>query len=305
MKTGGTPRTANRESRFYAVSPAKFIAMSVCSFGLYGIYWSYRNWEAIKAIEGSSIMPLARAIFYPLWHYPFLTGLNRTLESETLSNGAYRGMLAAIVLIPSMMWNLPDPYWLVSMLAFIGFLPALQAIRSSESTDVIYGRSFHPSNLIAYLVGGPLLVFAVMSSIGFLPSTMVVTGDRLWDRDVAYLRDAKILGPDEEISYFYSGGIWSIEEDGQFISDEYVTSYYQDPNTGEMYFDFARYSDIKDIDVVWAKTLLDSTVVEITAADDHQFELWLSSEAGGDKRFVEAMMQNWRTVKGFESGSAN
>lgn len=250
-------------------------------------------------------MPLARAIFYPLWHYSFLTSLNRTLESEALSNGAYRGVLAAIVLIPGLMWKLPDPYWLVSMLTFIGFLPALQAIRGSDSTGVARGRSFHPSNLIAYLVGGPLLAFTVMSSIGFLPSTMVVTGDRLWNRDVAYLREAEILGPDEEIDYFYSGGFWSIEGDGQFISDEYVTTYYQDPNTGEMYFNYARYSGIKDIDVVWAKSLLDSTVVEITADDDRQFELWLSSEARGDKRFVEAMMQNWRTAKGSESGSGN
>lgn len=305
METGETPTTVNRESKFYAVSPAKFVAMSVCTFGLYGIYWSYRNWEAIKEIEGSSILPLARAIFYPLWHYPLLTGLNRTLESETLSSGAYRGLLAAIVLIPGLMWNLPDPYWLVSMLTFIGFLPALHAIRRADSTGVIHGRFLHPSNLIAYLVGGPLLVFTVMSSISFLPSTMVVTGDRLWDRDVAYLRDAKILGPDEEIDYFYSLGFWSIKEDGQFISDAYVTSYYQDPNTGELYFVYASYSEIKDINVVWAKTLLDSTVVEITADDDRQFELWLSSEAGGDKRFVQAMMQNWRAAKGFESGSGN
>ena len=55
--------------QFLAVSPVKFVAMSLCTFSLYEMYWSYKNWRIIKDRDGSKIMPFWRAFFYPLWHY--------------------------------------------------------------------------------------------------------------------------------------------------------------------------------------------------------------------------------------------
>ena len=271
------------------------MAMSVCTFGVYEIYWTYKNWRIVKDRHRSEIMPFWRAFFYPIWHYSLLTELNTVLNSGTLSSAAFRGVLAASVIILMPTWRLPDPYWLVSFLTFLGFLPALLAMQRSRPTRAIEEQtsSFHPSNLIAYLLGGPLFVFIALSSIGFFPSTAVVTGDALWDRDIEYLREAEILAPGEEITYFYSGGLWSIAEDGQFISDEYVTSYYRHPETGETHVDFTPYSEIKDIDVKWAASFLDMTIVTITTRDDRQFELWLSDEAGGDRRFVDSLKENW------------
>lgn len=281
--------------QFFAMSPVKFIAMSLCTFGIYEVYWSYKNWKVIKDRDQSEILPFWRAVFYALWHYSLLTELNKTLESRALSSGGYRGLLAASVLILNATWRLPDPFWLVSFLTFLGFLPPLLAMRRPEPTGVIQEqtRSFHPSNLIAYLFGGPAFAYVALMSIGFFPSTLVVTGDALWDRDINYLREAELLGPEEEIAYFYSGGLWSIAEDGQFFSKEYVTSYYQDPGTWETYLDYVSFSDISDIDAAWAETFFDMTVVTITTNDGYQFELWLSSEDGGDRKFVNAMTENW------------
>jgi hypothetical protein len=291
----GHPVNSNTP-RYFATPPAKFIAMSVCTFGLYEIYWSYKNWRIIKERDDSQIMPFWRGIFYPLWHYSLLTELSKDLESSALSSGAYRGFLTAIVVMLNALIRLPDPYWLISMLTFLAFLPALKAMRRSDSTGVIQEQksSFHLSNLIAYVFGGTLFAFVALSSSGFIPGTAVVTGDSLWGRDISYLREAEILGPEEEITYFYSGGMFSIAEDGQFFSEDYVTSYYQDLNTGETYVDYVSFSDISDIDVVWAETFLDVTVVTVSTNNDHQIELWLSSESKGDRKFVDAMNENWR-----------
>lgn len=296
METIDTGQPVSSASQaYFATPPVKFVAMSLCTLGLYEIYWSYKNWHFVKDRDGSEIMPFWRAFFYPLWHYSLLTELNKALESKALSSGAYRGFLAASVLILTPTWRLPDPYWLVSFLTFLGFLPALLAMRRQKPTSVIQEQtsSFHPSNLIAYIIGGPAFAFIALSSVGFFPSTAVVTGDALWDRDIKYLREANILGPEEEIAYFYSGGMWSIAEDGQFFSDEYVTSYYQNPDTGETYIDYVSYSDISDINVKWAETFLDTTVVTITTINDRQIELWLSNESGGDRKFVDAITDNW------------
>jgi hypothetical protein len=273
--------------RYFATSPIKFIAMSLCTFGLYEVYWSYKNWRFIKDRDGLQIMPFWRAFFYPLWHYSLLTELNKTLNSSVLSIGVVRGGLAACVIGLSFTIDLPDPYWLLSMLTVLGFIPALLAMQDRPA------KSFHPSNLIAYLLGGPLMAIITLSAIGFIPSTAVITEDKMWDRDIEYLRQNEILGPDEKIAYFYSEGVWSIAEGGQFFSDQFVTSYSQDLYTGEIHLDYVEFSRISDIDVAWAESWLDMTIVTITTDDDYQFELWLPPEEEGDQTFVTELKKRW------------
>ena len=289
------PPTVAAASRYFATSPIKFIAMSLCTFGIYELYWSYKNWRFIKDRDGLEIKPFWRAFFYPLWHYSLLTELNKTLKSRVLSIGFVRGGLAAWVLVLNFAIQLPDPYWLLSMLTVLGFIPALLAMQGDESTNALQDKpkSFRPSNLIAYLLGGPAFAIIALSAIGFLPSTAVVTEDEMWDRDIEYLRENDILGPDEKIAYFYSEGVWSIAEGGQFFSDNFVTSYSQDLDTGEIYLDYVEFSRINDIDVAWAVTWMDMTIVTVTTDDDYQIELWLSAEAGGDQKFVTEMKTRW------------
>jgi len=277
--------------QYFAPPPLKFIAMSICTFGIYELYWSYRNWRFVKDRDGLDIMPFWRAFFYPLWHYSLLTELNTTLKSKVLSSRAFRVVLAVLVLALNMTIRLPDPYWMVSTLTFLGFLPPILAMQNRA-------RSFHLSNLAAYLLGGPVFVMVVLSAIGFLPSTAVITQDEMWARDIAYLRDHEILGPDENIAYFFSEGIWSIAEGGQFFSDQFVTSYSQDVDTGEIYLDYVEFSRISDIDVVWSESWMDMTIVTVTTDDDYQFTLWLSAEEGGDKKFVKQMKNVWHLSRG-------
>ena len=272
--------------QYFAPTPLKFIAMAICTFGLYEVYWSYKNWRFIKDRDGLDIMPFWRAIFYPLWHYALLTQLNTTLKSKLLSSRAFRAALAVILFVLNMLIQLPDPYWLVSSFTFVAFLPPILAMQDRS-------HSFHPSNLIAYLLGGPAYLLVVLSAIGFLPSTMVITQDEMWDRDIAYLVENEILGPDEEIAYFYSEGVWSIAEGGQFFSDQFVTSYSRDIDSGEIYLDYVEFSRISDIDVVWSESWMDMTIVTITTDDDYQFTLWLSAEEGGDRKFVNQMKNVW------------
>ncbi|MGB5411773.1 MAG: hypothetical protein WBN09_09615 [Woeseiaceae bacterium] len=288
----------NQTPEYYAVGPMKFVAMSTCTFGLYDVYWSYKNWKFVKARDGSDLWPWARALFYGIWHYSLLTRLNESLNSATLKSGLIRGLLAAMLLIVNALWKLPDPYWLLCFLTPLAFLPALKAVPAAQDGNPVQEHisSFHPSNLVAYLLGGPMFVLVALSAIGYFPGTAVTTGDDLWDRDKAYLIEANLLGPDEEIIYFYSLGVFSIAEDGQFISDEYVTTYVQDPEDGETYMDFAAYENIQDIEVQWSESFFEDTVVTVIDRDGFEFDLWLSAENGGDRKFVDALNARWRAA---------
>ena len=154
--------------------------------------------------------------------------------------------------------------------------------------------SHRPLNFVAYVIGGSLIGAMVLSAIGFFPSTMVMPGSELWEKDLNYLRSENILSEDEEILYFYSFGMWSIKDDGQFISKDYVTSYFIDPEDNSLYSSHAAYEDIEKIDVTWSKSWLEDTIVIVTNYEGDVFEIWLSSESKGDRKFVNEMNRLWK-----------
>jgi len=61
-----------------------------------------------------------------------------------------------------------------------------------------------------------------------------------------------LINDDEQILYFYSDGWFSIKDDGQFISDRYVVSYYNNPEDGELYGGYAAYEEIEELSVEWS-----------------------------------------------------
>lgn len=235
----------------------------------------------------------------PLWYYSLLTDIADHGESKYLAGGFIRGLLAAAYLLLNAVGSLPDPYWIMAFLSFIPILPAVQAIAKINASGHAHKKR-HPHNawnFSAYLLGGPSVVFIILSAINYFPSTMVTDGTRLWGKDLDYLIEQGMLGEDEKIQYFYSGGLLSIEDDGQFITDGYVVSYGRDPDDGELYGGNVAYEDIVEISVAWSGSLLEDTVVTVTDVDGYEFELWISSESGGDRRFVDEMMSRWNRVK--------
>lgn len=74
---------------YYAVPRDKLVIMSVCSLGLYVLYWLYRNWMCVKYREGTKIRPLWRAYFSVLYFYPLARRLRRLMKAEGLSHGIY------------------------------------------------------------------------------------------------------------------------------------------------------------------------------------------------------------------------
>ena len=43
------------EARYFPVSPAKFVVLSLLTFGIYGIYWFYKNWRYVRERDDSTI----------------------------------------------------------------------------------------------------------------------------------------------------------------------------------------------------------------------------------------------------------
>ena len=280
---------------YYHVKPLKFVLMSIATLGLYEVYWHYRCWKFIKRRDESKIWPIARALFCHLWYYALLVDIGKRGGRNRLGGRLFKASLALAFLLLGLSWRLPQPWWMLGFLTVLPLLPAVGAIdKLNIAADGPPARHavHRPVNYLAYLVGGPFAAYLLLASIHFFPSTQVTPGVSLWDRDIAFLRQTGILAPDEEIIYFYSLGMLSVKSDGQFISEDYVTSYWADPVTDEIYMAYAAYEEIADIQVQWGEGL-EPTVVTVWQIDGGRFDLWLSTEGGGDRMFVEEMSRQW------------
>jgi hypothetical protein len=164
--------TSDAEVLFFAVSPLKLAVLSVCTLGLYQIYWFYKHWVLIKQRSEPLIIPWARALFGLFWCYScfeFIRDDERRLNVEpTLPAGP----LTIAWIAASLAWRLPQPYFLLGYLApallvpaqrHVNHLNALVAPRHGENSR------FSAWNWLAVAAGiifNGLIILSVVVKVG-------------------------------------------------------------------------------------------------------------------------------------------
>ncbi|MFC5436046.1 hypothetical protein ACFPME_05715 [Rhodanobacter umsongensis] len=155
---------------FFPVSVVKLLVLSLCTFGLYEIYWFYKNWQLVKRRENSNIIPVMRSLFGVLFCYSLFEKVSDQAKNAGTGSIA-AGLLAAGWIVLTILWRLPDPYWLVTFLAVLFMLPvqqAINAINSQAAPGHDPNRTFSGWNIAAVIIGG---LFFVLALVGiFLPA---------------------------------------------------------------------------------------------------------------------------------------
>ncbi len=140
------------------VTLQKFVILSFISFGVYPIWWMYKTWKFFKVKDNLDIMPVPRAIFAIF----FLNGLFEKIQGFAQSKG-YTKSFSSIgcflgVIALNVTGRLPEPYFLVSILSFLFFIPAVEAlnfgIRNSEGYEIRDTEYFNARQLILIILGG-------------------------------------------------------------------------------------------------------------------------------------------------------
>lgn len=156
------------EPAFFAVSIAKLVVLSICTLGLYELYWYYRNWRLIKAREKTNILPFWRAFFGYFFCYPFFVRVRDHLRPRPGDAKLAAGLLATCWIVTSLMWRLKDPYWLVSTLSFVFLIPVQLAVNHiNEVVAPGHDRNstFSAWNWMAIFLGGVLFLAAVIGTL--------------------------------------------------------------------------------------------------------------------------------------------
>ena len=277
---------------YFPVSPRKFIALSVLTFGLYEIYWFYKNWVFVRTRDISSIRPWARALFAPLWYPAFLQSFSKSLQYGPITPGGLVAPAAIYFLLTASV-RLPDPFWLISLFSFVPLLPAVRRINSANrevSGPYAQNSRCMLRHSVLTLLSAPAIAFVVASSIGLIPSTQVTPGWMLWGPSRNFLERSAIIAPDERVFYFYSEGFSSFAIDGNILTGKRVISYWADEETGELFVESASFSEIRDTEVKQG-SWLEPTVLTVVRQDGSEFVLILSAEEGRDQLFLRRLEQ--------------
>jgi hypothetical protein len=110
------------ETPYFAVSLLKLAVLSSCTFGIYQLYWFYKNWEAIRRRTGAQIQPFWRAVFAAIFCYRCFNFVGQDARQRGLKSPPM-GLLACGWILCEISYRLPDPLWLVTFLSFLFVLP--------------------------------------------------------------------------------------------------------------------------------------------------------------------------------------
>lgn len=278
---------------FYPTNLFKFSFLSIVSFGIYELYWFYKTWKYVQKYDDKNIRPFWRAFFAPIWTY----SVSKKIFSDKKEFISI--FIFILYLLLNVIWKLPDPYWLISLCSFVPLLPLVYHVNklNKDRLTETYSR-FGWKHVLVSLIGSPLLLVVISSTLNIIPSTQVVLGNSISNDKREFIYDICELSENEEILYFYSGAMFSIKEDGNFFTQNNVVSYWESEEGDGFYVEKAEYADITDVRVAYSKNLLEDTVVSIIRLDGSEFQLIVSSEEGKDKIFIKKLKSIWNAQQG-------
>ena len=156
------------EPPFFPVSVTKLVVLSICTLGIYELYWFDRNWRQIKARERTDISPALRTIFAYFYCYQCF-GRVRNYDVPALADSKLAaGPLAIGWIVTSFLWKLPDPYWWLTLFAFVFLIPVqahVNRINATVSPNHDLNKRFSAWNWVAVAIGGIFVALAVIGTL--------------------------------------------------------------------------------------------------------------------------------------------
>lgn len=156
---------------FFAVSLLKLTVLSICTFGIYEIYWFYRHWKRIWANGETTISPFWRAFFVVIFCYPCFQRIKQSGIDRGVGSAPSFGVLAIGYILATLAWRLPNPFDLISFCSVFFLIPVQSYVNRLNAAALPAhdpNSRFSIWNWIAIIVGGVWFLLAVIGS--FVPN---------------------------------------------------------------------------------------------------------------------------------------
>lgn len=153
-------QTSSQIEPLKIISLKKFIFLSIITFSAYDIWWMFTAWRFFQQKDKSKIMPALRAIFAIFFLYPLLKRIKKFSTEEGDTPDYSPALLFIGYIFFSMLYKLPDPFWLISLGSIIFLIQPFQALntakRKSEQVVIIEQKSFSKPQIVL------IIIFSIM-----------------------------------------------------------------------------------------------------------------------------------------------
>ena len=155
---------------FFEVGVRKFVVMSIFTWGLYDLYWSYQQWVRIRDRGREHLSPFWRTFFAYLWGFSLFARVSEEARRKHMPVAWDSSLLGAVYFALGIAWRLPDPWWFVSLFAFVPVVPVVRTIvalhdRLDPDGERDRNARFGDANWIGIAVG---FVFTLMVILGLM-----------------------------------------------------------------------------------------------------------------------------------------
>jgi len=174
---------------YFTVSEGKLITLYILSFGLYGIYWFYKNWKLQQVMMDKKIFPLMRAIFSIFFTHALFRRIDKSAEQLEKKHRFNANLLATFFVAAVVIGNLLDRVLIsagilpglseptVIIISLIIFMLSAYPLTVVQATvnrinDDILGYLNHKYSLWNYLLIVVGSVFWLMLALGLLAESM-------------------------------------------------------------------------------------------------------------------------------------
>ncbi|MEJ0087562.1 MAG: hypothetical protein WDO72_17960 [Pseudomonadota bacterium] len=158
----------DQSNPYFAVGLVKLAVMNMVTFGIYQVYWFYRQWNFVRVRDRSDIWPVPRAIFAIIFVYPLFQRIRSDAAQHQVPGGLAAGPLATVFILCNFIWRAPDPWWLAGFLTTVVVVVAQKVVNEinvAASPDHDRNERFGGWNWFGIVVGG---VFWALVMIGLL-----------------------------------------------------------------------------------------------------------------------------------------
>lgn len=91
---------------FFVVGTTKFVVLFLSTFGLYQLYWWFRQWRQQRDVARVSATPVMRSIFSIFFAHVLFRNANSLAVSKGVQFGAAPGLLAGTYILASISQNM-------------------------------------------------------------------------------------------------------------------------------------------------------------------------------------------------------
>jgi hypothetical protein len=150
----------------YPVAIFKLVAMCVCTFGFYELFWFYRNWRRVRERTGRRLSPFWRMFFAPLWSFSLFEEVMQAADAAGVSYVWNSVVLGIAFFVLGALWRAPDPWGMLSLFSFVPLVPVqvtINAIAARQGVRV--DDDLSPWQVALVLLFSGLVVLAVIGAL--------------------------------------------------------------------------------------------------------------------------------------------